>query len=280
MAASIKHYAPNARIHLLHDRKATAGILLDEPYGPKMLFDGHTIMDPSDYTLDGKFAPGYAKTNLYDYMPFDHTIYLDVDGCAIKDVSPLFDEYATQDFASHVWGHGTLEQKSFGDLMYWADAEPIWEHYGLPEDAKLPFLNTSFLSVIKGAKSKKIYESIQAAIADRMPLTKMRELWGKGNQPDELYYNVGLAMQQYNPAIEGKEKPIYFRPYLESGEGVGLDKLREQYYFLGLWGGTRFNHRSVLSYYDGVLRQAWAAVKQTHQHKTGQLMRKKFVALN
>lgn len=276
MAASIKHHSPNVQIQLIHDGQATKHLHFSEPYGSQYLFDIVTDIRTDTYHDNGQFSPGKAKIHLYEYMAFDHSIYLDVDGCCIADIEPLFDLCKDKPVVSHVWGYGRLEDKTFGDLMYWADAKPLWQHFGIPTDARLPFLNTSFISVVKGKESQKIYQTAQDCLANPMPLTAMRELWGKGNQPDELYFNTAMALLGYEPHIEGFD-PIYFRPYREYGQAVPFSKLQAQHWFIGLWGGQRFNHQSVERYYDAVMRNVWAAVGQTNVHKTGNLMRKKFV---
>lgn len=277
MAASIKANS-DVQIQLIHDGKATKHLHFDEPFGNQYLFDTITHIPADLYTDHGQFSPGKAKIHLYDLLAFDHSIYLDVDGCCIGDISGLFD-ICTKPIVSHVWGYGTLQDKTFGDLMYWADAEPLWQHFHIPADARLPFLNTSFISVRKGDEAETIYRTAQQCLDNPMPLAAMRELWGKGNQPDELYFNTAMALLNYEPHIEGFD-PIYFRPYREYGAAVPLDTIKQQHYFIGLWGGQRFNHQSVERYYDGVMRNVWSQVGQTNVHKTGNLMRKKFVETN
>lgn len=277
MAASIKHFTPDAKIQLIHDGQATAGIPIPDHYGSIPLYDDIAVMDAKHYTLDGRFAPGYAKTNLDLYFTYDHTIYLDVDGVCICDVGDLHDKCSSNPFGSHVWGSGKLEDKTFGNAMYWADAPEIWEHWRLSDDAVLPFVNTSFLSSTPHKTARTVWREVHKAIENPLPLNKMRELWGKGNQPDELYFNVGFAKAQHDPLIKGLQHPIYFRPYTVYGKPDKLPKLQEQYYFIGLWGGQRFNHKSLYEHYDRVMREVWAAVGVTHAHKTQQLMRAKFV---
>lgn len=277
MAASIKYYSPDIPIQVIYGGNAMKGVNAAEYFRGLRLYDELTPMDFSDYYVDGRFEPGYAKTNMFKYLAFEHSIYIDVDGVCIKPIDELFEVMGDKPFASHVWGYGTINDKSFGDLMYWADAPEIWEHYGLSRDARLPFLNTSLMSWNNSEFGEILADQVQKNIANPLPLSQMRELWGKGNQPDELYYNVALAQLDYDPAVEGCEKPIYFRTHAMSGKAEGLEVIREKHYFIGLWGGNRFNHRSCYSYYDGVLRKVWASEGITHSQKAHNLMSKKFV---
>lgn len=279
MAASIKHYSPDVKVQLIHDGEATRDIRLDEKWNyvdDIKLFDVVTTIKQEHYTEAGRLAPGKAKIFLYDYLHFDHSIYLDVDGCCFADVSGLFEITKNKALVSQVWGYGKREDKTYGDLMFWADAEPIWQHFGLNDDAEIPFLNTSFISVVKSLEAHNLYDTAQRAISNPLPIDQMREQWGKGNQPDELYFNVAMALNDYRPSIEGFD-PVYFRPYRMYGQPVPLAELQQKYYFLGLWGGRRFNHKSVNDYYDGIMRKVWASVGQTHVHKTHNLMKYKFV---
>lgn len=279
MAASLKYFNPECKVQLIHDGQATKDIPLPDHYGNIPMYDEITIMPESLYLDNGRFSPGKAKIHLYDLFAFDHTIYLDVDGCAVREVDELFDICEPKPVVSQVWDYGKLEDKTFGDLMYWADAAPIWNHYKLPSDARLPFLNTSFMSVVRGRESEAIYRKAQACIANPMPLSAMRELWGKGNQPDELYTNVAMAMLDYEPHVEGFT-PVYFRTRTFQGDQLNLADVQSKHWFLGLWGGARMNHHSILTYYDGIMRKVWAKVGQTHVHKTQNLMKRKFVQTN
>lgn len=279
MAASIRHYSGDVNIQLLHDGQATAGIDLYEQYNGMPLFTRIDVINAANIYDDGKLAPGKAKIYLYDYFAWDHSIYLDIDGCCIADITPMFAIAHQKPVVSQVWGYGGKHDKTYGDLMFWADADPIWKHFELPDDAMIPFLNTSFISVLKGKEAERIFRTAQHWINHPLPLSEMRELWGKGNQPDELYFNVSMAINNYQPHID-QFTPVYFRPYKMYGTPEPLANLQAKHYFIGLWGGRRFNHRSQEDYYDGVMRKVWAAVGQTNVHKSSNLMPRKFVETN
>ena len=82
MAKSIKRFS-DIPIAVITDDKEE--FLLDA-------FD--IIIEPKlhDYLEGYAFNPFKFKTYIYDYTPFEHTIYLDVDGIALKDLTPLLEK--------------------------------------------------------------------------------------------------------------------------------------------------------------------------------------------
>ena len=112
MAASIK-YHNDLPITLVHDGRAITGIQLDEVIRHR-LFDTIKVMDVADYQLNGRFAPGFAKTNLYKYTDYERTIYVDVDGLCVNNVDTLLEKAEGMPFCSHVWNYGHKGDTSWG----------------------------------------------------------------------------------------------------------------------------------------------------------------------
>ncbi len=77
MAYSIKHYCQSLPIFLYTD-----GVGMNQI--DQSVFDKveHYDFDLSD--------PGLNKIKLFEISPFEKTLYLDVDGVCLKDISPLF----------------------------------------------------------------------------------------------------------------------------------------------------------------------------------------------
>ena len=262
MALTIKHYNPAIQIQLIHDQSALSH--LNERH--KAFFDIFTSVYESDIwdevpaatpvrklNYRTGFNPGKAKASLYKYLAFDHNIYLDVDGVAIKDLQPLFDLCIEkgQHYYCQTVGHHTIDQGRDFKAMQWAWADDIWAHYQLTPGTVLPATNSSFSYIRKCKESEELYAQVlENFTTGAMPLQKLRLKWG-GTYPDELALNVALAQKGINPDLG--MHPVYFNIRTI---GKDFSHLNENYYVLGVFGGKGFTHSSVTAHYDRIVHSA------------------------
>ena len=89
MCASIKRFNKNIKVALAFD-KAIFNYL-----DPKKieLFDDLIEIPKEQFTSENGnklgIDPAKYKTSIYKYLPYDETLILDVDGCALQDLQPL-----------------------------------------------------------------------------------------------------------------------------------------------------------------------------------------------
>lgn len=259
MAASLKHHTPGAPVQLICSRALLPDAQLSQSrYG---LFDILTPVDDDSFMQDGRLFPAKLKTDFYKSLAFDETIYLDVDGCTIKDITPLFSTGAP--FATDVQGTYQLTHGEHFNQMKWARPDVVWFHFGLNALATLPAINSSFMFIRKSAVCEKLFSLAHEQLM-RNPLRPEQfwHPWGntrktKINQPDELYFNVALAqlniIPQHIPAI-------HFRMANESGPPVPVEQLAQNHYGIGLFGELRTNHQSLREHYNKHMRQVWQQV--------------------
>lgn len=259
MALSVKYHTPNCDIQLI----TSEGLLKDAEtaktkYG---CFDVLTPVNESEYTDSGKLFPAKLKTSFYNYLAFDETVYLDVDGCMIKDISPLFD--ISEDFATDIQGVYDITQGDRFEAMKWARIKDVYEHFKLPACAKLPAINSSFMFIRKGDLCKRIFETAHETLMNNpLPLERHWYSWGqkrksKNNQPDELYMNVSFAKLGIVPF---HASAIHFRMINERGNVVPLNTIANSHYGIGLFGELRINHVSLKEHYNKHMRQIWQAM--------------------
>lgn len=277
MAVSLK-YHNSLPITLVHDPKSVTGIDLNEQYNGARLFDKVVPMDKEDYTLEGRFAPGYAKTNLSKYTPYDITIYADVDGMCLQPLDSLLEKCKDKDFASHVWDYGKQGDTDWGVRMMWSKPENVWAHFGFNGTHSYPFLNSSL--IVFTEKGKEVFERASRLMRDKpFPRRLFRITWGKANQPDELYFNAACAELGLRPDIG--QHPIYFRAMKDNGKATVIGDIKDKYWFLGCWGDKQMNHPSVYKVYDQLMRQYMLKSGHTMAYnKAHQLMKKKFIKSN
>jgi hypothetical protein len=248
MALSIKYYNPEIKIKLVYEPSALSGLFDFH----KEFFDIMQVIELDDTHIGGAYNPGKAKLSIYKYLEFDENIYLDVDGAAIKDLNPLFDECeATGEFfLTQYLTHITGVKSEFKEMM-WAYPKDIWEAYGFNEQTQLPATNSSFMYIKKCEQAEAFFKQAVENISNPMPFEKHRLKWGQGKirwQPDELYLNITMA--QFG--ILGKlrqDYPIFFNNQY-------TPRMMEQlnnYYLIGMYGGLNFTHHTLLEYYDRLI---------------------------
>lgn len=259
MAVSLKFHSPDIAIQLITSKFLSPDAEIAQ--SKYSVFDVITEITDDEFMEDGKLFPAKLKTNFYKHLAFDATIYLDVDGCVIKDITPLFN--IKSDFASDVQGFHYIAEGNDFNAMKWAKPYVVWEHFGLSEHARLPALNSSFVSIRKGELAESIFKKAhELLMTNPLPVEKHWHPWGqkrksKNSQPDELYFNVALAVLNIIPE---HTPAIHFRMVNEPGEGKPIEELAKGYYGIGLFGELRINHQSLREHYNKQMRIMWNQV--------------------
>lgn len=257
MAVSLRYHSPAVAIQLI-----TSQILKPNAYAIAGLFDEVTIVSDSAFTDEqGRLFPAKLKTSLYSYLHFDETIYLDVDGVIIKDITPLFAQ--TEDFGTDVQAIYDLSQGEVFNAMKWATPAVTWFHFGLKPTDQLPAINSSYLFIRKGETCEALYKLAHELLMNNpLPVDQHWHPWGikrktKNQQPDELYMNVALAMLKTPVHHCGA---IHFRLRTETGDYLPIESIRNSCYGIGLFGELRSNHLSLLDHYNNEMKKCWTAI--------------------
>ena len=87
-AASIKFHSPNIPIQLIVSKG-----LYEDAKRHTSLFNFFTPLNDEQWQDEqGRLFPAKLKTSFYDLLYFDESIYFDVDGITLKDITPLFEQ--------------------------------------------------------------------------------------------------------------------------------------------------------------------------------------------
>lgn len=232
LALSIKHFSKDVQICLYADRECL-----------KQVAD-LAVFDTIEYIDKEIKDPGRFKVSIYDLLPFDHNLYLDVDALCLQPIEPLFDRLIASDQFYSTFIHDTYDKFSPNEfpLMYWANKDVIWNHYGF-DNEKLPATQSSIQYIRKCEQSKQLFDFIEESFDNPIPIEKLKHHWG-GTQPDELYLNVGLAKMGVSPHI-GNDS-MWF--------GDNKDKrphqVANEYYFLSFYGNKQKIKPFFWEYYD------------------------------
>lgn len=249
MILSIRTFSPDIPIQLLYD-------------GDKPDLDADVYTDVTgicDTTHTGQYEPSELKLRLDKFTEFDKTLYLDVDGCIVKDISPLFDY---EGFCTQATGEMTYSQGQ--KFMLWSKQSVIWEKYGLDKARVIPATNTSF--ILFDDKTDVFEKAYDLYISNPLKKQEMFSKWGKSHsQPDEFYINLSLG--EFTNL-----RPIYFRTVINS-EYMSLENIRVNFFGIGCFGGVNYNHSVIEKYYNHIIAECGGGYKYKY------LIQKKFYEL-
>jgi len=232
LALSIKHFSPNVPITMYAER----GCL-------KELYD-LSVFDAIHYIESPIADPGRFKVSIYDKLPYDNNLYLDVDTLCLQPIDEFLKSLSEGENYYSTFIHEVYDKYSPNEFprMYWANKDVIWDHYGFDKE-KLPATQSSIQFIRKCEQSKQLFQKIEAAFDKPIPINQLKHHWG-GTQPDELYLNVALAQTGIAPHIgdmtmwfgDNKSK----RPHVVANE----------YLFLSLYGNKNKIFPPFWEYYD------------------------------
>jgi len=240
LMVSIKYFNPELKIHLIVSKGLT-----DYLHYRYYLWDYLTFIDNNDLTDKGFFSPGKAKLSLYKYFfdktKWSETVYLDVDGIILKDISDLF--LKNVDFAVQKDGYN------------WLLPEQIKTEFDIKTGITPPGINDSYWYVRKCKTSEKIFKTALYLLQNKqVALNRLKESWFK-QHPDELYMSASLALNSFSNCYPVfNEEPIYFRNRHEYKQEGNLTDIIKNHYLLGCYGNERFCHISIGRYYDKLMQ--------------------------
>ncbi len=215
MVASLRHHGYAGPIHL----HVGSGLL---PYLPPHTHDQATIHElAEEYCQD----PGWCKVNLPNIFVGEESLYLDVDGICLRDITPLLDALKKdgRGYITSVIDKGG-EQDAI-QYFEWSTPKKVAEKHGI-EGGTYYGIQSSWAYFKRG----KWLDKFSAAVLSAWGTWSIKELkhtWGKG-KPDELFYSIACTIMKHDPSFE---HAVFF------GRGFDtLPELRKKYYILSLYG--------------------------------------------
>lgn len=264
MMISIKAHCPDLKINMIAEGK-----LVQHIPAWSHLWDIFTEIDPVDcYNEGGRIDPGRAKVSMYPYLwkhnKWEECVYLDVDGIVLRDLDKLFDYDESVVF------------KCQKDQLHWADINVVKEHFGVPQEAELFGLNSSYQFIRKSPQAELLFnEAKDAMLNNPLPIKQMQNNWFN-NQPDELYYSIGMYKAGIvDPYPEFGKFPVYFRTRHSYGEVNFTEDIEGKHFVMGCYGGERYNHKSIARLYDKLVQRNAQKFRQNTPFKYHNLMERK-----
>ena len=269
MAYSLKRFNPSVNIALICDSKTRALSFVREL---SELIDVYVELQEQDMYTNKKLDPGKAKVLLYDYLPFDCNLYLDVDGVALKDIQPLLDGLVQSgvDYGTSIHGTHTIDKGRDFKEMVWSYADEFIKHFKIEEDALMYGINSSIQYIKKGKVCANLFKvASDQFINNAMPLNKLRMKWG-GGQPDELYFNAALCLTEIKPQnIEA----VCFQMKRE----FSYQEIEERFYVMSYYGGKRFTPTFYIDWLDRKLKSWMQQDGKRHNYLIHRITDNKYV---
>ena len=222
------------------------------PEGMEPMLDEATKAECVMHRLSNDMArdPGMCKVMLPALIQDDATLYLDVDGIAMKDVTPLVQQLMQderpiiiQAAAPYIVGAGARPQGH-----WWVTPKVMIERHGLKEGDKIHAVNTSAVWMRKGPE----LDALQSAAIKAHGAYSTRDLvhkWG-GVIPDELCYTAACAVLGIDPTMPSVA--CYF-----DRAPAKAEQIAEAAYLLPLYGSRKSNgctSEQKKQLYDGQIR--------------------------
>jgi hypothetical protein len=263
MAFSIKQHSPDIQITLFHDDNT----LTQVPEKYLTFIDNFVKLDDEFYET-GRVEPGRAKLLAMDKSPYDNTLYLDVDGICLKDITPIFERLKGTPITCQQMGQGGFGDE---DIKYdgWSNHDFTFPFFDLSPHTIWRTTQTSWFYVEKGTP---LLLELFRYYDKRYPLEKLKYQWA-GFIPDEIVWSG--VMSKHNVELYGNDDIIYFgTDFIQHTEVV------EKYFFLSLYGngnGVTLVRPMYFDLYDRILHMDYSKHKMEHQFKCHFIMKDKIL---
>lgn len=230
LAISIKHIEPEMPICLAHNYE----------YIDKTLFD-YTVKVPDEsWNTKGKVEYIKVKTWMYDFSPFQETLFLDVDMVWLFDKKPseLFNECIDVDW--------TMSNTGLADSSIWCDINDIRKIY---PNVKMWNYHSECVYFKKSDKNKKYFDTVKEMYIN--PPVK-GTMFGGASIADELAFQLASLKLNEFPHKENWT-PIFWYARDKKDNHLQPYKLSNIYYAYSVGGNklptTIKNNYSTISNY-------------------------------
>jgi len=240
MVLSLRHHGWDGDINL-HTTDAMWAQLDEECKSSVVM---HRL--PADLVKD----PGRLKARLPSIVQDRSTLFLDVDGIALKDITPLVRrlEADQRPMLLQCAEPYTVGSSDKPDGHWWVSPKVIAERMELEDGTKLYACNSSAVWMRKGEE----LDELQSLVLDAETKYTYRDLsnkWGR-SIPDELLLTSAIGRMGFDPSLP--EQVCYFDRAVKT-----VEQIAEIAYILPMYGSGRSmttTPQRIRDMYDGQVR--------------------------
>lgn len=254
LALSLKAYDDSIRVCILYEPSAISKLSQKE----LEFFDDHILIDPKDYTVNGKPQYQRAKLCAYKYSPYDFTMYLDADNIWLPEKKPswLMGEFINNLFTIGMHGQYDVEtgRNAKEGYMFWGEPRQIANYHGIKKT--LPQSVSGFFCFKKDERIKQLFD-LALVIYDDPNAPSV--IWAQG-KPDEYCFNVAMGLL----GMSQKQLSVL---HFDKIDGV----LEPENIYRGFWGIAMGTHKvspNLITLYNKLVNKysIMAGMDSRHYH--------------
>jgi hypothetical protein len=260
MVASLRHYGYNGRINL----HVGAPLLPHIPDYTTTQCEMHVL--PEEFTKDA----GWCKVNLPSIIT-EPTLYLDVDGIALKDMTPLIAELQAdgRPYITEVMGTGKDGDKI--GYFEWATTKKVRYMEGFGPEATYYGIQSSWAYLVPSETLRTIGGIMRGSWRQWKP-ADLKHTWG-GTMPDELFWSIACTTMDYDPTW-GKAVAFF-------GQGFHpLAEVNAKHYIMTLHGSGK-GHGTVppryVEHYNHILKAVYRRLGMHNPNPASVIRKDKWV---
>jgi hypothetical protein len=235
LAMSIKHVEPDMPICLAHNYDEIGS-----------LFDYDIKVPDESWNTNGKVEYIKVKTWMYDFSPFQETIFLDVD------MVWLFQKKPSELFNECIGLNWTMSNAGKAEKSIWCDINDVRKIY---PDAKFWNYHSECVYFNKCEESKKYFDTVKATYID--PKIKGTN-FGGASIADEMAFMLASFKLNTFPHKENWT-PIFWYARDKKANHIQPYKLSETFYSYSV-GGNKL---------PSTVRSHFATISNYHSKKSG-----------
>jgi hypothetical protein len=241
LAISIKYHTPDIDITLLTD-----GIHL------KSFSRDYDSMFNNIVTINEKTV-AEAKLNVYKYVNYKRTLYLDADSICVTDVTPLFYRLDKSKFKSNV----------IDNYTQWTDEKTFEEFFGIKQGLTI---NSSWFYF----EDDKVFKQANEFLNKGFDINKITQNWG-GHIPDELFFNASINKLEIDPRVD------FNIMFFDERKNIPISSITKEYYFATFYGNKNNSRYDLYSWYDKMMFKICEHFEIEHNFKIHNIMANKLV---
>jgi hypothetical protein len=256
---SIKANCPHLKTAILYEESAVVDL---KPAHWRM-FDTKSVCPTEYYIYDNKKSYFRAKTRLYDFTPFDKTLWLDADTIIHtgkgSEIMAIFDsdkDYCAQTYNLLNCDTGKrIVESTFPDNLWHPLNNSLVEKYEL-QGKVLPQINSSFMYFVKNERMKDFFDEVKRLWAQGINAVRT---W-RQDFPDEFFFHIAGAR------LGVQTDPVPFVPLYGDHEfkvayngWIGAEAVQTRHIGTMLYGLNPPNH--IVSIYNNLVKRYHETVR-------------------
>ena len=206
LAISIKANSPETHISLAHNYQNLN--FVDLRYRKSIDYDFY--LEETYYRHNKKNAFGMMKTRLYEFTPYEHTLYIDVDSLMIKDKTPnrFFEEIEKHDFIIPHGGEMNPTSPAHDNHVHWVRFCNVRNLFAFKDCSIMGYCQSSIIGFKKCELANNIFSKANFVYHILAEKHIAENMWFS-TVPDELCFWLAHGIVGHTPTYNPDPYVLY-----------------------------------------------------------------------